>query len=838
MSSRTSSGTKKKKAPAKKTPAKKASAAKKTAAKRPPVPKAREPMSPLAMAVIFGLSAIICLLSVIGAEGVLLGWLASFFKGAFGVGFYILPIALGYCAFAAYTAEDGRTRRLVSAGLVPVLIGAVVHSFGKYEYQTLKLLISDGVELASGGLVAGGIASLLIAAISRIGAALVLVAGCAALVISALNLSPRAIAEYFRRPDDDYEDPDGGDDYDDNYGEGDDYDFDELPVMQTTEVSAKPEFAFPSDRRKRLIDISLDSDGMPIGTREAEERARQFRIEPTIDQGLMDLDRPSDSPPSGLPERPEPIEPARVRPRPTERKKPAPKPADEPVPFMGEAVDLDQKRGYIFPPITLLEADTGPAVRPEAAEEIKRNSQRLIETLGSFGVDARIINVTRGPSVTRYEVQVSRGVKYSKVTSLSDDIALALAAQSVRIAPIPDKVAIGIEVPNRAINIVHIRDVIESQGFGREQSKISFAMGRDIAGEPIIGDIFKLTHLLVAGTTGSGKSVCINSILVSILYKAAPEEVKLIMIDPKMIELGVYNGIPHLLIPVVTDPKKAAGALQWALGEMMKRYKKMKDAGVRNLMDYNAWLRTKHKEGELLEEETLPQIVIVIDELADLMLVAANEVEEAICRLAQMARAAGMHLIIATQRPSADVITGLMKANIPSRIAFSVASQLESRIILDTMGAEKLIGRGDMLFNPIGSSKPLRVQGCFISSEEVESVVGFVKSNSEADYNEEVIAQVDRAAEQTVGNKKGGASAGDSDDQDAMFYEAVQVIMDTQQASASMLQRRLKLGYARASRLVDQMEERGIIGPFEGSKPRQILISKTEWMEMSARREL
>ena len=465
---------------------------------------------------------------------------------------------------------------------------------------------------------------------------------------------------------------------------------------------------------------------------------------------------------------------------------------------------------------------------------MRQNAERLSDTLQSFGIEAHIINVTRGPSVTRYELELQRGVKLSKVTNLSDDIALALGASGVRIAAIPDKISVvGIEVPNRIVSVVMAREVIDSPEFEKCKSRVSFAVGKDIGGNRIIGDIGKLPHLLIAGTTGSGKSVCMNSLIISLLYKAKPEEVKLIMIDPKMVELGIYNGIPHLLIPVVTDPKKAAGSLQWAVTEMMRRYRMMADAGVRDLESYNNQARMSSDD----DLEPMPQIVVVIDELADLMLVAAKEVEESICRIAQMGRASGIHLVIATQRPSADVITGLMKANIPSRIAFAVASAMESRIILDTAGAEKLVGKGDMLYAPLGQGKPKRVQGCFITDGEVQDIVTFIKSSSEADYSDTVMAEIDKKAAESgkSGSGSSGSSAAaetDSSDGDEMLPAAVDVIMETGQASVSMLQRRLKLGYARAARIMDEMEERGIVGPFEGSKPRQLLLSREQWQAM------
>ena len=486
------------------------------------------------------------------------------------------------------------------------------------------------------------------------------------------------------------------------------------------------------------------------------------------------------------------------------------------------------KPAYCFPPIDLLKG-TGPNA-VDGTAEMRENSRRLNETLASFKIEAHIINVTRGPSVTRYEVELEKGVRLSKLTTAADDIALSLGATGVRIAAVPGKISVvGIEVPNRAVTTVSLREVIDSAEFTKAKSKSSFAVGKDIGGSCIVGNISKLPHMLIAGTTGSGKSVCMNSIIISLLYKASPDDVKLIMVDPKMVELGIYNGIPHLLIPVVTDPKKAAGSLQWAVTEMMRRYKSMSDAGVRDLESYNSIIESQEVDGN-----KLPQIVVIIDELADLMLVAAKEVEESICRIAQMGRAAGIHLIIATQRPSADVITGLMKANIPSRIAFAVASAMESRIILDTQGAEKLVGKGDMLYAPIGNGKPKRVQGCFVSDPEVEAVASYVKANYVTDYDQQVMEEIEKKALQT-GNKTPVVDAEPNKDEldgDEMLPAAVDVILETGQASVSMLQRRLKLGYARAARIVDEMEEKGIVGPFVGSKPRAILVTKEQWEQM------
>ena len=513
------------------------------------------------------------------------------------------------------------------------------------------------------------------------------------------------------------------------------------------------------------------------------------------------------------------------------RKKPAQEVPETPVEKVAEEInqsDAEKKPVYCYPPIDLLKLPGDG--KTDGTAEMRENTRRLNEALASFKIDAHIINVTRGPSVTRYEVELAKGVRLSKLTTSADDLALNLGATGVRIAPIPDRVSVvGIEVPNRAVNTVSLREVIDSKEFETSKSKSSFAVGKDIGGNCIVGNIAKLPHMLIAGTTGSGKSVCMNSIIISLLYKASPDDVKLIMVDPKMVELGIYNSIPHLLIPVVTDPKKAAGSLQWAVTEMLRRYKAMSDAGVRDLESYNSIVQNEE------DGKKLPQVVVIIDELADLMLVAAKEVEESICRIAQMGRAAGIHLIIATQRPSADVITGLMKANIPSRIAFAVASAMESRIILDTQGAEKLVGRGDMLYAPMGRGKPKRVQGCFVSDAEVEAVATYVKTNFVTEYDQQVMEEIERKAEQTGSSKPASSEPAPTADelfQDEMLPAAVDVILEIKQASVSMLQRRLKLGYARAARIVDEMEEKGIVGPFQGAKPREILITQEQWEAM------
>ena len=490
---------------------------------------------------------------------------------------------------------------------------------------------------------------------------------------------------------------------------------------------------------------------------------------------------------------------------------------------------------YKLPPLTLL--DHAKSVDDSAAAlEMKTNAEQLVKTLKDFGVETQVSNIVRGPAVTRYELGLAAGVKISKVTGLSDDIAMRLATTGVRIeAPIPGKAAVGIEIPNRIKSSVSLRELVDSAEFRDAKSKMTVALGKDITGQLVMVDLAKMPHLLIAGTTGSGKSVCTNSMIQSILFRARPDEVKLLLIDPKQVEFTVYNGIPHLIVPVVTDPRKAAGALGWAVQEMLRRYQTFASTKVRDIKAYNE----KAATDESLPK--MPQILIVIDELADLMMAAGNEVEDSICRLAQMARAAGMHMVIATQRPSVDVITGLIKSNIPSRLSLTVASAVDSRTILDGSGAEKLLGNGDMLFMPIGLSKPVRVQGCFVSDREVNSVVQFLKpSEEQQEYDETVIQEIERQAAQVSVGSKSGRDAGPSeesdgglDEADPMLPQAVEVVLDAGEASTSLLQRKLRLGYARAGRLIDDMEQRGIIGPHVGSKPRELMITRAQWMEMN-----
>ena len=779
-------------------------------------------------------------------DALFLRWAYDVCRGLTGRGWYVMLPALLLCAWILLL-HRGRPVLLPLFGalLLPVLIGALVHTVAdtaapEAGISAVKALWAGGVALDTGGVLSGGLAIGLMAVLGKIGSLIVLVVLFVVCLMCALRLTPAAIVDAVKSH------------------EFVPYDEPEEPVRPQREVvPARPAKA---ERSRPNIDIPID-DPLPQQARSAAPFSggrRSFFTKKADDVRTPDelLTAAPAEPVRPAPVPAEPvrpvIEPAAPAPVPTPAPAPAPAakldPIAPPPPAEPKAEKLARDEvqkataevtaeieaaesaapEYRYPPITLL--DQGVSGNAEAAgAELRNNSRRLAETLKSFGVEAVAGDVIRGPSVTRYEFMLEQGVKLSKVTNLQDDIALALGATGVRIAPIPDKISvIGIEVPNKLVTAVHIRDVLESRAFTEHKSSVCFSVGKDINGRPIVGDIAKFPHVLIAGTTGSGKSVCTNSLIVSMLYKSTPEEVRFIMVDPKMVELAPYNGIPHLLIPVVTDPKKAAGALQWAVYEMMKRYQLFSTHGVKELASYNKLAETDP------EMRKLPTVVVVIDELADLMLVAAKEVEESICRVAQMGRAAGMHLVIATQRPSADVITGLMKANIPSRIAFAVASSLESRIILDTTGAEKLVGKGDMLYAPLGEGKPRRVQGCFISADEIERVVAFVKENGETSYDKDVIQQIEQNVAEKDKGAKSAAPADDvpADDADEMLNAAIDVVMETGQASTSLLQRRLKLGYSRAARIVDQMEERGIVGPFEGSKPRQLLITKEQWQEL------
>ncbi len=806
-----------------------------------------------------------------GVTALFLDFFAKLLKGLFGYGYWLAGPSL-VLAGLILLFHRGRPVQLrtTCALLLPPLFGTLTHLvFCKkvYEPSFFKMLgaiWADGIALESGGAVSGVLANGSAAVFSPLASVILFTVLFVALLFVALRLTLAAFSDWQRtRPQ---------------------YEEQPEPAIRITPTDP-PKRRTPAGPKPQ-IDIPLDGEERPAKPEKSGKFTGFFRhkadAQPTPDQVLQAQTAPAPKPepiPEPEPERPraaipvpppapvpepipaaaspaipEPLEAAAepIRPEPVSPEmEPAPIQPEKPLPTAetftrsgkaetakevaaqtaAVAAEIEEKLAsedgaYLYPPVDLLRMNQEEN-HVEAGAELRNNSRRLAETLTSFGVDAAPGDVIHGPSVTRYEFILEQGVKLSKITNLADDIALALGATGVRIAPIPDKISVvGIEVPNKQVTPVLIRDVIESRDFAGHKSQVAFALGRDIGGRNVIGDIGTLPHVLIAGTTGSGKSVCTNSLIISLLYKSTPEDVRFIMVDPKMVELAPYNGIPHLLIPVVTDPKKAAGALQWAVFEMMKRYKTFSEHGVKKLEEFNRLAKTKE------DLEPLPSVVVVIDELADLMLVAAKEVEESICRVAQMGRAAGMHLVIATQSPRADVITGLMKANIPSRIAFAVASSMESRIILDNGGAEKLVGRGDMLYAPLGAGKPTRVQGCFITPEEIDRVVSFVKQTGEAQYDDDVIAKIEESV-QEKGSKAGKPSAEpEEQESDELLPAAVEVILETGQASTSMLQRRLKLGYSRAARLVDQLEQRGYVGPFEGSKPRQLLITKEKWQEL------
>ena len=786
------------------------------------------------------LLALCVLVTYFNVDAILLTFLANVLKGCVGYGYWLAAPALLYAGIVL-VGHKGRPVKLRTTCtlLLPVLVGMVLHlllSRGGYAFslENIKPMWKDGQSLLCGGVVSGFLAVAMEALLSRVVSLILTILLTLLAVLGALQIKPAELAaEMKRRAEERARWEDEDDYYDDE---------EEAPARPAKPV--KESAVIPTARKRRAnIDIPLD-DG-PAGEPSREAAALQPSGKSLFPSRSGDVKTPAELldptlAPAEAPAAPQP-EPAST-PAPVKeplsekkRKEAVRAEVESATAEVSEAIEKELAEGegaYRYPPITLLDENTDDN-HQEVGAELRLNSQRLASALSSFGVDAHPGEVVHGPSVTRYEFTLDQGVKLSKLTNLSDDIALALGATGVRIAPIPGKIsAVGIEVPNKAVTAVRIRDVIESREFTNHPSTVAFAVGKDIGGSAIVGNIARLPHVLIAGTTGSGKSVCMNTLIVSLLYKAKPDEVRLIMVDPKMVELGVYNGIPQLLIPVVTDPKKAAGALQWTVTEMMRRYRLMSEEGVRDLDSYN-----KAIAGDP-ERQKLPQIVVVIDELADLMLVAAKEVEESICRIAQMGRASGIHLVIATQRPSADVITGLMKANIPSRIAFAVASAMESRIILDTQGAEKLVGRGDMLYAPLGKGKPKRIQGCFVSDAEVEAVAEFVKEHYVPNYSQEVLEEIERKAEQSGKGGKSADSMLDFESEDAqgdeMLPAAVDVILETGQASVSMLQRRLKLGYARAARIVDEMEERGIVGPFMGSKPRNILITKEQWQQMQS----
>ena len=837
-----------------------AAAAKKSSSRT--APPAKKPIRREVTGIVFLVLALFSGVGYVQTDAIFIHLFANVLKGLFGYGFWVIPPAFLLTGLILLLHHGRPVRlRVTCMLLVPVTVGAllqIVLCREEFEpaFGAVAQLYQTGVAMASGGVVCGGIGY----GFERLFGVIASVVVCAlvafACALFALQINPKTVYETSRSRRIEYEpEPE-----DETRGRG-------IVIKETTR-RRRPQIDIPLDdepenivrsraaslqekppkragffnRRSNVPKPHEILEGKQEKTDE-EAAAAPGEAGPVVEPLTERLQKKETEAAEAIPAQAMPesgAAPARVEAQEElpvsvppadvpEVKQPSKKQTAAEVAAATAAVTAEieskaaEENPYTYPPYDLL-SNVHPGNVAQAKAEQQSNLERLCNTLESFGIRAQSGEVVRGPSVTRYEFQLEQGVKLSKVTSLSDDLALALGVGSIRIAPIPEKNSvIGIEVPNKHSSLVLIRDVLEGKAFRGHTSKVAFAVGRDIAGHDIVGNISKLPHVLIAGTTGSGKSVCINTLIVSLLYKATPDEVRFIMVDPKMVELNPYNGIPHLLIPVVTDPKKAAGALQWAVFEMMKRYKAFSEHNVKDLASFNALAA---QEGNDLQK--LPTVVVVIDELADLMMVAAKEVEESICRVAQMGRAAGVHLVIATQRPSADIITGIMKANIPSRIAFAVASSMESRIILDMTGAEKLVGKGDMLYFPVGSSKPQRVQGCMITEEEIDRVVSFVKQSGEAQYSDEVMQKIEESLVDK--DAKGAAqTAAPADETDPLFDDAVEVLLETGQASVSMLQRRLKLGYSRAARLIDQMEERGLVGPFEGSKPRQLLVSRASW---------
>ena len=842
---------------------------KKTAEEKMPEKESKIPVRLISSVVLLGLGVLFAIL-LFTSDGVLLKFVNQFVHGMIGRTGFVVAIPVLFYLFFIHAFSGKRPIKLRTVCLVVfvLLCGCISHLndipevYPKF-FEMIKGLYSAGVMGMTGGVLCGLIATGIHWLCGKIVSYIILVVAAIVMLLGGMGITlPGLIRAYRERPRAQWEEEEAEMPVEEpatavvNHLANKRIEYLEQKRLREAEKAAQAEAeakrlaAEESARAKKpltkvediMSQIGSDVEDPVAASGGKGYSEEEVEILPIVNKPdpvqEMPVSEPSKMPPLELDltvEEPAVEKPAEVPAEPkkesSRRSKVTQQDAEESAAQVAEEIAMaaaEKKPEYCYPPIELLKLPGDG--KTDGTAEMRENTRRLNEALASFKIDAHIINVTRGPSVTRYEVELAKGVRLSKLTSAADDLALNLGATGVRIAPIPDRVSVvGIEVPNRAVNTVSLREVIGSKEFHGAKSKSSFAVGKDIGGNCIVGNIAKLPHMLIAGTTGSGKSVCMNSIIISLLYKASPDDVKFIMVDPKMVELGIYNNIPHLLIPVVTDPKKAAGSLQWAVTEMLRRYKAMSDAGVRDLESYNSIVENEE------EGKKLPQVVVIIDELADLMLVAAKEVEESICRIAQMGRAAGIHLIIATQRPSADVITGLMKANIPSRIAFAVASAMESRIILDTQGAEKLVGKGDMLYAPIGCGKPKRVQGCFVSDPEVEAVTNYVKSNFITEYDQEVMKEIDKKAEQTGNSKPAAADPEPTSDElysDEMLPAAVDVILETKQASVSMLQRRLKLGYARAARIVDEMEEKGIVGPFQGSKPREILITQEQWESM------
>lgn len=754
--------------------------------------------------ILFAVSLFILAVTFITGDNV---WKAlhNFFFGLFGVMTYAFPIFTMALAitYAMDKLKGSVLARFIETGVAVLFTCGAIDIFandtpaGTSFTKHLGIAYSNGIQLKSGGFLGGLLGEPLCLAFGKVGAAITIIILVFVFVMLVTGTPLVTLLKNMYKP-----------------------------VRTVKEKVESGEISFGKHRDEVQVDFPIDDP-----KKQQEELEKMSEKQRSVISTYKDIDLPEKEEQASIPVEDALAAASAEKSEPEEAEEEALPITDEEISEI-EAETIEMKHDeYKFPPLDLLKNVKSQSAAMEQAE-LENTANRLVNTLKSFGVETRIVDISRGPTVTRYELQPSSGVKISKITGLADDIALNLATAGVRIeAPIPNKAAVGIEVPNKASNVVNIREILESLSFTGSKSKLTIALGKDIGGNAIVGDISKMPHGLIAGATGSGKSVCINSIIMSILYKARPDEVKLIMVDPKVVELGIYNGIPHLLLPVVTDPRKAAATLSWAVSEMEKRYMMFAANNVRDLQGFN---RLAEDDPEI---KKLPRIVIIVDELADLMMTAPKEVEDSINRIAAKARAAGMHLIIATQRPSVDVVTGVIKANIPTRIAFAVSSQVDSRTILDSAGAEKLLGRGDMLFAPYGANKPSRVQGCFVSDEEVEKVVDFVKGRHSSEYDDTIMEDIEARATMDKKDRGGASSSSDGDDSDPMLSAAIEFVVENGQASTSMLQRRLKLGYARAARLIDMMEERGIVGPYEGAKPRPVLITKEQLMEQKAGEE-
>lgn len=879
------------KATAKKTSAKKEVKSKKVVAEN------EYQMSPRIKTILLGMSAVLFLALVLIPGEMVWAGLRSFLFGIFGLCVILVPVTLGYLTFinsAEKRIPFFKTKVVLCASVLVLteslvyLIGSADYNDYNYFYALGKLYedvaLSDGYYPVGSGFLGGVLGYPLMAACGKLAAVILTLVVLVSLLLIIFKVSLRDVAMVIRRfgrnVSGAYEKPVR------EYKEyEEDYEDDELGIGHyNVHRGYKKQGEFDSSidipieakkkkrKRKENIDISMeDTDAAKAenpsevflnnikkaeknysdDVTEQEEKAEENPFEEIIkEETKVEEIKPEETkeePQDDMLMLDEIINNA-VKEAKKEKKK-------SEYDFTPEFIEENKDESYHYPPIGLLKLAENS--NDSGDSEMRENGDKLIQTLDSFGVKASITYIARGPSVTRYEIKPAPGVKISKITNLSDDIALALAAQGVRIeAPIPGKAAVGIEVPNKIVNMVSMRELIDCDEFKSHPSKLACVLGKDISGQNIITDLSKLPHLLIAGTTGSGKSVCVNALLMSILYKATPDEVKLLLIDPKMVEFSKYKGIPHLLVPVVSDAKKSAGALNWAVSEMLQRYKIFSEYDCKDIDSYNTLVQSNieymkenppvvdedSETGEMVQpvlevnglavaKEKMPRIVIAIDELADLMMAAPKEVEDSIARLAQMARAAGMHLVIATQRPSVNVITGLIKANIPSRISLKVSSNIDSRTILDAGGAEKLIGRGDMLYSPVGAANPTRVQCCFATDAEIEGVTKYIKKSSKADYNAEIEEQIKRIAAEDLKAEGNDNEEGGTANLDVKMEEAIKIVIDAGQASTSMLQRRLQVGYARAGRMIDDMEKLGIVGPYQGSKPRDVLMTYNQWLE-------